>query len=295
MHSDQASFTAEGSAFARASGAQHQDPKLRNPDWMAHWMLGPTFRRRALPGVWRVSQRVMEHLAPGAFFAHQARTKYFDALIRRALRAGVRQLVLLGAGFDTRAYRLADLLEGVSVFEVDHPATSRLKSERVARYLGEAPPNVRYLAMDFVREKPHECLDRAGFDRSVPSFFLWEGVCPYVDRPAFDATLELVAQSGEGSWLAFDYFFEDAVAHPERWPGMARQARTVSKRGEPYTFGVDPRRLDDVMAAHGLALEDNVLPAEAEARYLVGSDGKLWGHVPTCFAMACARRRLPSR
>jgi methyltransferase (TIGR00027 family) len=290
MRDDQASYTAEGSAFARAVGAQHADPKLRNPDWLAQWMLGPTFRRRALPGVSRISVRVMEHLVPGSFFVHQARTKHFDALIRAAVRGGAKQLALLGAGFDTRAYRLADLLAGVAVFEVDHPATSAAKREKVARSIGAPPANVRYIAVDFARQRVADRLFDAGFDRAAVSFVLWEGVSMYLDRGALDATLDLAAEGGEGTSVAFDYMFEDAIEHPERWPGAQRTARTVKKYGERFTFGIDPSRLDAIAAERGLVLAENILPAEVEARYLVGSDGALWGHVPSFYAIASARR-----
>jgi methyltransferase (TIGR00027 family) len=297
MRDDQASYTAEGSAFARAAGAQHADPKLRNPDHLAVWMLGPTFRRRALPGVWRISQRVMQSLAPGAFFIHQARTRYFDGLVKDAVRGGAKQLVLLGAGFDTRAHRFADLFEraGVTVFEVDHPATSATKQERVARSLGGPPPNVRYVTVDFARERAADRLDaHRDFDRGAMTFFLWEGVSAYLNREALDATVDLAARAAFGSAIAFDYHYADSIAHPDRWAGMERMMRTVEKRGEPMTFGVDPGDLAGVVAARGLDLEENVLPDEAERRFLVGSSGALWGRLPPAYAMAVGRKRRGS-
>src|SRR5580704_4473024 len=105
MKDRRSSSTAEASAAARAYGAMHDDPKLRGPDDMALRFLGPFFRFALLPGVRARFLPEFERRAEGVFFLHQARTKHIDARLLAEIERGARQVVLLGAGFDSRAYR----------------------------------------------------------------------------------------------------------------------------------------------------------------------------------------------
>src|SRR5207244_5763641 len=108
------------------------------------------------------------------------RTSAIDAAVRDALAAGATQLVILGAGYDGRAWRMSELA-GVKVFEVDHPATQGDKRA----HLAELPPAtgvVTFVAVDFERESLGAALDRAGHDRSSPTCWIWEGVVMYLTR-----------------------------------------------------------------------------------------------------------------
>jgi hypothetical protein len=138
-HRRKSSFTAEAAAAARARGAMEPDPKLRCGDDLA---LHPWFRKSFIAQY--------ERRGPGVFFHHVARTKHIDALLSAEIDAGMEQVVLLGAGYDTRAYRFAARLDGKRVFEVDHPATSAMKQRRVARVLGAPPVHVTYVPVNFL-------------------------------------------------------------------------------------------------------------------------------------------------
>lgn len=132
------------------------------------------------------------------------RTAALDDALADATLAGVRQLVLLGAGLDARAYRLPGL-EEVVVFEVDHPATQREKRARAARLTPRAQ-EVRFVAVDFERERIEARLRDEGHDASAPTMWIWEGVVPYLEPAATRATLASVAAiSAPGSRLALTY------------------------------------------------------------------------------------------
>jgi methyltransferase (TIGR00027 family) len=132
------------------------------------------------------------------------RTATIDAAVRDAIADGATQLVILGAGYDGRAWRLRELA-GVKVFEVDHPATQGDKRAHVA----ELPPaigNVTFVPIDFEREGLSAALERAGHDRSSPTCWIWEGVVMYLTRDAMRATLADIAQrSAPGSTLIINY------------------------------------------------------------------------------------------
>ncbi|HYV98700.1 MAG TPA: SAM-dependent methyltransferase [Gemmatimonadaceae bacterium] len=132
------------------------------------------------------------------------RTSAIDAAVRDAVAGGARQLVILGAGYDGRAWRMPELA-GVSVFEVDHPATQREKRARVSK-LPAAIGTVAFVPIDFERESLANVLAMAGHNPAVPTCWIWEGVVMYLTRDAMRATLGAVAKwSAPGSTLIVNY------------------------------------------------------------------------------------------
>jgi methyltransferase (TIGR00027 family) len=251
------STTAEGAAFCRAVGAFEPEPGLRNPDQLAHhFVTRAIWKLFLLPGLRHLASRQIERMLPGAIVLMQARTRVFDELILTAGREGALQLVILGAGADSRAYRLRVRLPSVRVFEVDHPETGAWKQQRVLRMLGHLPDHVRHVAVNLESDALDSALQSAGFDWSAITFFLWEGVSMYLRPAAIDAVLSVVARTCRGSAIAFDYMYADAVAHPDRFEGATAHTEYVASRGEPFTFGLprEPSELTSFVAARGLEL-----------------------------------------
>jgi methyltransferase (TIGR00027 family) len=132
------------------------------------------------------------------------RTVAIDAAVRDAIAAGATQLVILGAGYDGRAWRMPEL-NGVKVFEVDHPATQNEKRARVGQ-LAEPTGIVNFVSIDFERESLDTVLTRAGHDATSPTCWIWEGVVMYLTRDAMHGTLEAIARrSARGSTLIINY------------------------------------------------------------------------------------------
>lgn len=184
-----------------------------------------------------------------------ARTSYFDSAIDHH-RVNVRQLVILGAGYDTRAYRQP---AGVPLrcFEVDRPQTQTRKCEMIAM-AGVDTSNVTFVSADFLRENWFNRLLEAGFDRSQPTFFLWEGVMMYLDRVAVESTLRTFAGSAIGSVVAFDYFSSEHLASQPLSMRIARSGLKVS--GESLRFGIPTSpspnlKVAAFLAANGLTME----------------------------------------
>jgi methyltransferase (TIGR00027 family) len=153
-------------------------------------------------GTGRRSMRV--EMARGMADMIGLRTVAIDAAVRDAIASGARQLVILGAGYDGRAWRMSELA-GVKVFEVDHPATQGDKRAHVAE-LPSAIGTVSFVSIDFERESLDAVLDRAGHDRASPTCWIWEGVVMYLTRDAMLGTLAGVAgRSARGSTLIVNY------------------------------------------------------------------------------------------
>ena len=207
MKADRASRTAHFVALGRAladAGLSHV-PGFRDPT--ARVFLTEK-GKRSFEKTERAFREGKRGLAPDAARVMAdliaLRTTAIDTAVRAAIAAGATQLVILGAGYDGRAWRLNELA-GVKVFEVDHPATQGEKRARVA----ELPPaigTVSFVSIDFERESLGSVLERAGHDRSSPTCWIWEGVVMYLTREAMRSTLAGIAdRSASGSTLIVNY------------------------------------------------------------------------------------------
>jgi methyltransferase (TIGR00027 family) len=167
------------------------------------------------------------------------RVAYLDRLIGLAIdRLGVRQVVVLGAGYDTRAARLPRA--GVRYFEVDHPATQSAKRERLARLDGYPGDAATYVTCNFESDDPVEHLAASGFEIREPAIVLWEGVVPYLTEPAVRATAARVATGLDPrSLLAFDFLGKNFVSGAKMKPPDQDTRAYIGELGEPIRYGTD--------------------------------------------------------
>jgi methyltransferase (TIGR00027 family) len=258
-----ASRTAGFVAAARAYGAYLPEPSRLVDD-----PYGEAFVWPPLPA-WMA--RAMLPLSRRWILYMQVRTRAIDDDVRAFVRAGARQLVVLGAGYDSRALRMAELANA-RVFEIDHPATQAHKREVLAAR-GVASP-ARYVEWDFearaMSELP-DALAAAGLDRAAPTFTIWEGVTMYLSEPAIDASLRAIrAWSAAGSELGVTYF---SRARLQRQELATRAIRAVVRRlGEPWTFGWDPAELPAYLAERGFAIAADRAMGEAARDLLPRAD-----------------------
>ena len=266
---DRASRTAEQVALFRAlETARGHDRVFDDP--LAVRFLHGGYRllaraARVRPVGLRLS-RLIDRRWPGPRPSAVARTRLIDDLVIEALARGARQVLLLGAGYDSRAYRLPGI-DRVAVFEADHPATQAVK-RRLAR--GAVRPerrrHVRYVPVDLLREDLGAALLAAGFAALEPTVVVWEGVTNYLSEPAVDTTLRrLAALTATGSSLIFTYVDRrvlDGSLDAGNW------AEAVRRAGEPWTFGFDPATLPGYVAERGLRLALDMSTRDAAVRYL---------------------------
>jgi methyltransferase (TIGR00027 family) len=286
-----ASGTAEAMAALRAAGAH--DRRVRNPDHLAAAFVSLRPRLTALvkvPGARRLVPGISERLLPGGYWFEMARVRHMDAVLCSELDRGLAQLVILGAGFDTRAYRFADELRGVRVYEVDHPANARRKRERVARVLGVPPPNVAYLDTDFTRDDLTAHLTATGYDLDRPTLILLSGVTAYLPEPAVARLLAFAGAHGSAQTsIVFDYLLAEMVAGGDAYHGAAKLRGRLNALGEPLRFGIPSGGADALVARHGLTLVSDLGPRELADRHLRRSDGAIAGRPYGFAAIAHAR------
>ena len=191
------------------------------------------------------------------------RTRYIDDCLGDALRHGTKQVVILGAGFDCRAYRIPEIARS-RVFETDHPATQDVKTRR----LGSRPPHVTYVPIDFTVSTLDAALPAAGFRQDAPTFFICEGVTHYLPADAVDMLLRYIGRSAAGSRLVFTYIHRGMLDGSARFAGADNTLATVRRAGEPYTFGFEPAEISPYLAARNLTLIEDVSADTYRERYL---------------------------
>jgi methyltransferase (TIGR00027 family) len=193
------------------------------------------------------------------------RTRYTEDALRTAVANGVRQYLILGAGFDSFALRLPAFARDLQIYEIDHPVTQALKRQRLRDCGLIPPPCVQYLAADLSREELAATLARASFDPNLRSFVSWLGVTMYLTRAANLATLRAIAQSvAPGSELVFTYFdLERGLQESERVRALTER---VAALGEPFRSGFDPATLGADLRTCGWTLREDLTDREVLAR-----------------------------
>ena len=275
MKADRASKTAEYMAFFR--GLETARPKGRSlfQDPFAGLFLSPTLKLlvalSSLPIGRDLIPRLVQREAPGAFSSGVARTRLIDDLLERTVREGAKQVILLGAGFDTRALRL-DFLKDTAVIEIDHPDTSRVKQEILKSKTAGLPGNVSYCQADFNRQSLDDTGAASNIDFGTAATIIWEGVTNYLSANAVDATFKWTEKFSRVD-VIFTYIDKKVLHHPEEFVGTESVQRYLRDAEEQWTFGFSPPELPGYLTAHGLSLIENVTAREYCAKYL--SDRKL--------------------
>ena len=216
----------------------------------------------------RIADQAEAH-SPGLLAYILARHRVMDDALLAALDNGVEQLVLLGAGYDTRAWRFSDQLANTRVFAVDHPSTGERKARIVAKHPDEFPDvGVIRVAIDFQTQSLKTRLLEAGFEPGKRTFVVWEGVSMYLTREAVKATLSTVRElCGPGSELVMDYWY--MVDAPDVVSTILRMSpHLLHFVGEPVTFGIHPEDVGSFVERLGYEPRDIATATDLEQRYV---------------------------
>jgi len=270
----QPSRTALGAAFHRAA---HQvlERGVIFADPLAGRILVADFERAVREAEGEPSRRRLR-----LFVA--ARARFAEDAAAAAVAGGVRQLVVLGAGLDTYAYRAAPL-DGLRVFEVDHPVTQAWKRRRLADAAIAVPRSLAFVPVDFERDTLAGGLAAAGFDPARRTFFTWLGVVPYLTEQAVFSTLGFIAGLPGGAHAVFDY-----SNPPDPRPGQGGSAdretlaARVASLGEPFASFLETDALLARLRALGFREVEDLGPELIRRRYFAGRGGPLpdrGGHV----------------
>jgi methyltransferase (TIGR00027 family) len=288
-------------AAGRAVGAREPDSSARNPDYLAGKLLGdPSTLVLDHPAVRALSlsyDEAMQDLEVVSIVRTMiVRTRFIDAALERAVADGAIQVVVLGAGYDSHAYRFQELLAPVRVFEVDREATQALKRQRVNEVLGGPPSNLSYVAIDFDREDLLDALVRHGYDPAQRTFFIMEGVTMYVPEESVRRTLQFIASHPPGSSVVFDFVYQAmidmiaaidlATAPAAARPFLERFLNLI--KHEPWVCGLPVGGEREYLATLGFALRELVSIGDEASlkRFATRADGTQVGAAAMAEAMA---------
>lgn len=210
-----------------------------------------------------------ERRTHGALTFIVCRCRYFDDYLQRCLQSGTAQVVILGAGLDSRAYRGEPLQGAAKTFEIDHPATQASKIKRLKKVFGTIPAHITYVPIDFNDETLDKLL-ACGFDRSLKTLFIWEGVTYYLHAEAVDATLAWVRENAAlSSAIIFDY---QSIAGLTRAQTRRNYVYAVLSRisGERRDFGIEKSQIEDFLTRRGFTHVVSVNAEQLKRLYCTG-------------------------
>ena len=276
---EKTSRTAEYTCSSRAASYCEKSSYYHSEDHIAAQMV-PWFVRLLIQNGF-IRKSLLSVMAPkGAYEYVIARTKYIDSVFKQAVSEGVEQVLIFGAGFDSRSIRLLTPESPVKVFEVDAPVTQQAKKGRLVEIGVGLPDNTVYVPVDFNKEDPEQKLVENGFKYGRRCLFILEGLLMYLDESAVEETFSLIARLGApGSLVLFDYIYSSVLRHEERYYGEEDMHKNVKDVGEPWGFGIDEGTVEAYLSEKNLRILEELDSAELERRYFTGFDGSVLGRV----------------
>ncbi len=241
-------------------------------DPYAEFFFPKAVREMARNDQWAKTEREKyEAVMPGVNGALAARVRYMDECLIEAIRSGFTQLVMIGAGYDTRAYRIPGLKENIRVFEVDHPLTQKVKIRTISEIFGDLPDHVTYLPVVFGKDSIEQRLFESGYDSGLKTLFIVEGFLMYVPPAAVDRLLGFICKASEpGSAFIADYF--DATVVDGTSPLKEAQALKsfVESEGSPLQFGIPDESIEAFFSERGFRQVSCFAASDCKEKYFKG-------------------------
>ena len=264
MKKGHSSKTAEQMALSRAIESFKPENERICYDPVAFKFLS---KKYSIPLRFKIFRCLIQYFIESFFIGHHfyviARTRFIDDAIKECANNGIKQLIILGAGFDSRAYRL-NCLKNIRVFEIDHPDTQLRKIEKVKELFDEIPGNVVYVPVNFLTDNFIDKLLESGYEKDSKSLFVWEGTTPYLTEPSVDESIQNISKhSCKGSYLIFDYILKSVIDETCVLEGAKREYNYMKKTSEPLTFGIEKENMEIFLKERGF----NILK-DIDAEYL---------------------------
>jgi methyltransferase (TIGR00027 family) len=228
----------------------------------------------------RMRSFLLKKLAPNGIYEYViARTKIIDQIFLNAISNKFDQILLFGAGFDSRGIRLTSANDKTKIFELDVHTTisDKLKQYRKRKI---DPGNVIYVKIDFNNDNIEEKLKAAGFEYDKKSFYVLEGITMYLDESAVNEDFNFIMESaGTGSEVVFDYIYESVLKEMNLFYGEEEIYQRVKKSGEEWTFGIAKGEMNNFLKQWGLSLIEHLDSNELEEKYFRDDENNIIGNV----------------
>jgi methyltransferase (TIGR00027 family) len=210
--------------------------------------------------------RSLEKKAPGLWGGITSRKRYIDDKVVEDADGQIEAVVNLGAGFDTRAYRLSGLSK-VPVWEVDQQENVDAKRLRLRKMFQQVPANVTLVPINFDREELGTVLASHGYTSDMKTFFIWEGVTQYLTEEGIQGTLDFLATAAAGSRLVFTYIAKDFIDGKVLY-GQEYLYKRMLQKAKSWFFGMEPEKVDDFLGVYGWCVLEHLSYEELAERYV---------------------------
>lgn len=265
-------------ASLRALACYEDDPLIQGNDYLAELFLSEDKRTALKTADYRPA--IKKAIPEGLYEYVIARTKYFDELFLQYLNQQIPQIVLLGAGYDSRAYRYANQIKNSKIYEVDASSTQKLKCQILKDNELKIHPNVLYVTADFEQDDWFQGLYDAGFESALQTLYICEGVTFYLSPESVDSMLSLLRQySLTGSVLSFDYQHRD----------NENTLIDTGLKDENIKFGLNVLECNHYLRSLGYFVIEKVDCEEMSNRYLTMVNGNKFGEVKSIMNIVTAQ------
>ena len=253
-------------------------------------LLEDTYAGRMLPSMYGLSMNIMklpklrdriigkrEKQFPGMLGGFLCRTVYIDDVLKESIKTGIKTVITLGAGFDTRPLRIPEA-ERIRFFEVDEPGIQEVKKKKLFKINKTLPPNVTFVPMDFNTQSLEDELQVAGFSNEVQTLFIWEGVTQYLSREAVENTLKFMGASLKGSRVVFTYVLQSFLDDPSSFSSLTRILNTLRNQRIKWVSGFYPEKISEDLVRFNLKLIEDIGAQEHLERYIrpAGRNLQVW-------------------
>jgi methyltransferase (TIGR00027 family) len=281
--SQKPSETALFAALRRALANKKYPQQTLGSDYLADSFLPLHFRFfLRFPKIQQNTAEKLNEALPGLTEYMIARTVYFDELFKKGLLENIPQIVLMGAGYDTRAFRFAELNQGTRIYELDISPTQDRKKDCLRKAKIKIPAELKLIPINFNSDSLLGVLTEAGWNSSEKTLFIWEGVSYYLEEESVTNTLEFFNQHAlAGSNLAFDYTISLTDENITKYYGAAGFKRTMEEHhtAETLLFSIPESGITKYLADHHLKIIENLGYQEIEQKYLIDEDGNFIGQM----------------
>jgi methyltransferase (TIGR00027 family) len=283
------SRTAMATALFRAIANKEFINNKFGSDNFAEYFL--PFPLRFLIKTKRSRTRIVQKAPSGVYEFFIARTQYFDHLFTDALSKPIPQIVLLGAGYDTRAYRFGKQNDNTRIFELDIGTTQGRKIDLLKKAKIILPGNVEFVSIDFNKDSLEEVLSKAGFDMYKYTLYLWEGVTYYLEPDSINTTLESIKRiSNKGSAIAFDYLVKVPPEETHKYYGLKELLEFMAKSypNDRNKFFLKEGEIEPFLKLRGFFVDEHLNNTDIEKKFLTDDSNLLIGHIVEALRFALA-------
>jgi methyltransferase (TIGR00027 family) len=283
------SRTAEMTCVSRASSYFEKNSFYKSDDFIAPKLL-PTLM---MPIVRFPPTRsfFMNRLAPKGIYEYViARTKFIDEAFRNAINQNFDQILIFGAGFDSRGIRFTSDKSKTKIFELDAPPTQMAKINQYHNRKIEIPKNLIFIPIDFEKETLAQKLSASGFKKYKRSLFVLEGLLMYLQEESVRETFKVISEyAGKGSIVVFDYIHSSVLQGNSQSYGQKEIIKMVSDSDEKWNFGLEKDKINDFLDKYGLTLCENNDSEDLENKYFKNEDGDIVGKINETHCIAIAK------